>query len=64
MLGRRIVIVRSFRPAPGLVDARKILLEHELAVAGNQDGVDIGIGQSQPVGNAAQACAVKADAFG
>ena len=45
MQGRRIVFVARFRLAPGLVDACEILLEGELAVAGDHHGVDVGIGE-------------------
>ena len=63
VLGRGAEFVLAFRLAPGLVEAREILLEHQLAVAGDDHGVNVGAGELQPRGDAAQARAVHAGAF-
>ena len=42
--GGRVEIVRSVVLAPGLVISRKILFEDELAVADDDDGVNLGLG--------------------
>ena len=64
VLGCRVVVVAALRLAPGLVEAGKILLKHQLPVAGDHHGVDIGVGKFQPLLDAAQACAVETDVLG
>ena len=63
MLGRCIEIVLPVALSPGLVIAREILLEDELAMAGDDHGVNVGLGFLQPGGDAAKPCAIEADAI-
>ena len=43
--------------------ASEVLLEHQLAMAGDDHGMHVGLGGLQPRGDAAQACAIEADAL-
>ena len=43
------IFVAAFRLAPELVDAGEILLEGELTVARDHHGVDLGVGEFQPL---------------
>src|SRR5215207_7140998 len=64
VLGRGVEFVPPpFAHPPWFVVTRKILLENELAVAGDHHGMDIGVGGREPRGDAAQPFAVEADAF-
>lgn len=64
MLGRGVEIVLAATLAPRLVIACEILLEDELAVTGDDHGVNVGLGLSQPGGDGAQPRAIEAGAFG
>ena len=64
MLGRGVEIVLAATLAPGLVIACEILLEDELAMTGDDHGVNVGLGLLQPRGDGAQPRAIEAGAFG
>src|SRR5438046_1334261 len=64
MDGRGGEVAGAFRLAPGLVQSRKILLEHQFAMADDDDGMHIGASELQSGSDGAKARAVRADAFG
>src|SRR6478735_1918349 len=64
MLRRRGELVLAVRLSPGLVVAGKILLEDELAVACDDDRMDLGRPLLEPRGDAAELRAVHADTVG
>src|SRR6266850_1801217 len=61
MLARRAEIVLALRLAPGIVKARRIVLVDELALAHDDNGVNVRVGRRHAGWNAAQTSPIEAD---
>jgi hypothetical protein len=64
VFGRRVEVELALGDTPGIVVARKILLEYQFAVADDDHRMNVGITVLQPCRDAAQPRTIETDAFG